>query len=167
MDLEAEPQTPVFDLSLDTRTEGDITTLSVTPVGLQERSVGGWKCVERCSRGNVCVCMRSCLFLVCGLLCFCVCVCTITAQRSSCMCLYVCSSCMCRCRPVCVGACVSMCVCVCWGRRSWSVPFSLCCCWAGEAPNPTGLLMLPWLNTSTCISTQRITNVIDFQRELT
>lgn len=63
--------------------------------------------------------------------------------------------------------CVSMCVCVCWGRRSWSVPFSLCCCWAGEAPNPAGLLMLPWLNTSTCISTQRITNVIDFQRELT
>ncbi|XP_041705672.1 tyrosine-protein phosphatase non-receptor type 5 [Coregonus clupeaformis] len=37
MDLEAEPQTPVFDLGLDTRTEGDITTLSVTPVGLQER----------------------------------------------------------------------------------------------------------------------------------
>ncbi|XP_020311899.1 tyrosine-protein phosphatase non-receptor type 5 [Oncorhynchus kisutch] len=37
MDLEAEPQTPIFDLGLDTRTEGDITTLSVTPVGLQER----------------------------------------------------------------------------------------------------------------------------------
>ncbi|KAJ7997629.1 hypothetical protein DPEC_G00214110 [Dallia pectoralis] len=37
MDLEMEPQTPVFDPGLDTRTEGDIITLCVTPVGLQER----------------------------------------------------------------------------------------------------------------------------------
>uniref|UniRef100_A0A3P8YMK4 protein-tyrosine-phosphatase n=1 Tax=Esox lucius TaxID=8010 RepID=A0A3P8YMK4_ESOLU len=37
MDLEVEPQTPVLDLGLETRTEGDSTTLSVTPVGLQER----------------------------------------------------------------------------------------------------------------------------------
>lgn len=56
MDLEAEPQTPVFDLGLDTRTEGDITTLSVTPVGLQERSVGGWRWRGGIQGGSVCVC---------------------------------------------------------------------------------------------------------------
>ncbi|KAM9377447.1 tyrosine-protein phosphatase non-receptor type 5 [Pholidichthys leucotaenia] len=35
MDLDPVPQTPVFDS--DTRTEGDAATLTVTPVGLQER----------------------------------------------------------------------------------------------------------------------------------
>ncbi|AWP08741.1 putative tyrosine-protein phosphatase non-receptor type 5-like [Scophthalmus maximus] len=37
LDLEPIPQTPVFDLGGDTRTEGDAATLTVTPVGLQER----------------------------------------------------------------------------------------------------------------------------------
>ncbi|KAL0967997.1 hypothetical protein UPYG_G00260790 [Umbra pygmaea] len=37
LDLEAEPQTPVFEPGLATGMEGDSTTLSVTPVGLQER----------------------------------------------------------------------------------------------------------------------------------
>lgn len=37
LDLDPVPQTPVFDMGADTRTEGDATTLSVTPVGLQER----------------------------------------------------------------------------------------------------------------------------------
>lgn len=37
LDLDPVPQTPVFDMSTDTRTEGDAATLTVTPVGLQER----------------------------------------------------------------------------------------------------------------------------------
>ncbi|KAM4619469.1 tyrosine-protein phosphatase non-receptor type 5 [Polymixia lowei] len=37
LDLDPVPQTPVFDLGADTRTEGDAATLTVTPVGLQER----------------------------------------------------------------------------------------------------------------------------------
>lgn len=37
LDLDPVPQTPVFDMGTDTRTEGDAVTLTVTPVGLQER----------------------------------------------------------------------------------------------------------------------------------
>lgn len=37
LDLDPVPQTPVFDLGNDTRTEADSATLTVTPVGLQER----------------------------------------------------------------------------------------------------------------------------------
>lgn len=37
IDLDPVPQTPVFDIGADTRTEGDAATLTVTPVGLQER----------------------------------------------------------------------------------------------------------------------------------
>ncbi|KAG7244495.1 hypothetical protein INR49_030147 [Caranx melampygus] len=37
LDLDPVPQTPVFDIGTETRTEGDAATLTVTPVGLQER----------------------------------------------------------------------------------------------------------------------------------
>lgn len=37
LDIDAVPQTPVFEIGTDTRTEGDAATLTVTPVGLQER----------------------------------------------------------------------------------------------------------------------------------
>ncbi|XP_077567250.1 tyrosine-protein phosphatase non-receptor type 5 [Stigmatopora nigra] len=37
MDLDAVPQTPVFDAGGDNKPEGDAVTLTVTPVGLQER----------------------------------------------------------------------------------------------------------------------------------
>lgn len=37
LDLDPVPQTPVFDMGSETRTEGDAVTLTVTPVGLQER----------------------------------------------------------------------------------------------------------------------------------
>lgn len=37
LDIDPVPQTPVFEMRTDTRTEGDATTLTVTPVGLQER----------------------------------------------------------------------------------------------------------------------------------
>lgn len=37
LDLDPMPQTPVFDIGNDIRTEGDSATLTVTPVGLQER----------------------------------------------------------------------------------------------------------------------------------
>lgn len=37
MDLDPVPQTPVFDIGTETRMEGDASTLTVTPVGLQER----------------------------------------------------------------------------------------------------------------------------------
>ncbi|KAM7396460.1 hypothetical protein PAMP_019497 [Pampus punctatissimus] len=37
LDLDPMPQTPVFEMGTDTRTEGDAATLTVTPVGLQER----------------------------------------------------------------------------------------------------------------------------------
>ncbi|XP_023271226.1 tyrosine-protein phosphatase non-receptor type 5-like [Seriola lalandi dorsalis] len=37
LDLDPVPQTPVFDMGTDTKTEGDAATLTVTPVGLQER----------------------------------------------------------------------------------------------------------------------------------
>lgn len=37
LDLDPVPQTPVFEMGTDTKTEGDAATLSVTPVGLQER----------------------------------------------------------------------------------------------------------------------------------
>ncbi|XP_029909885.1 tyrosine-protein phosphatase non-receptor type 5 [Myripristis murdjan] len=37
LDLDPVPQTPVFDMGTDTRTEADAVTLTVTPVGLQER----------------------------------------------------------------------------------------------------------------------------------
>lgn len=37
IDLDLVPQTPVFDIGTDTRAEGDAATLTVTPVGLQER----------------------------------------------------------------------------------------------------------------------------------
>ncbi|XP_027900945.1 tyrosine-protein phosphatase non-receptor type 5 [Xiphophorus couchianus] len=37
MELDPVPQTPVFDMGSDTRMEGDASTLTVTPVGLQER----------------------------------------------------------------------------------------------------------------------------------
>ncbi|XP_075995458.1 tyrosine-protein phosphatase non-receptor type 5 [Genypterus blacodes] len=37
LDLDPVPQTPVFDIGPETRTEGDAATLTVTPVGLQER----------------------------------------------------------------------------------------------------------------------------------
>ena len=39
MDLDPEPQTPVFDLGAEPRGEGDAATLTVTSVGLQERWV--------------------------------------------------------------------------------------------------------------------------------
>lgn len=39
MDMETEPQTPVFEMGSDNRMEGDAATLLVTPVGLQERQV--------------------------------------------------------------------------------------------------------------------------------
>lgn len=38
LDVDAVPQTPVFEIGTDTRTEVDAVTLTVTPVGLQERS---------------------------------------------------------------------------------------------------------------------------------
>lgn len=38
LDADAAPQTPVFEMGADTRTEVDAATLTVTPVGLQERS---------------------------------------------------------------------------------------------------------------------------------
>lgn len=38
LDVDAVPQTPVFEMGADTRTEVDAVTLTVTPVGLQERS---------------------------------------------------------------------------------------------------------------------------------
>lgn len=38
LDADAAPQTPVFEMGTDTRTEGDAATLTVTAVGLQERS---------------------------------------------------------------------------------------------------------------------------------
>lgn len=38
LDMDPVPQTPVFEMGSDTRTEGDAATLTVTPVGLQERS---------------------------------------------------------------------------------------------------------------------------------
>ncbi|XP_041650826.1 tyrosine-protein phosphatase non-receptor type 5 [Cheilinus undulatus] len=37
LDIDPVPQTPVFDLGADARTEGEAITLTVTPVGLQER----------------------------------------------------------------------------------------------------------------------------------
>ncbi|XP_057693443.1 tyrosine-protein phosphatase non-receptor type 5 [Corythoichthys intestinalis] len=37
MDLDAVPQTPVFEMGSDNKPEGDAVTLTVTPVGLQER----------------------------------------------------------------------------------------------------------------------------------
>uniref|UniRef100_A0A8C5GD19 protein-tyrosine-phosphatase n=1 Tax=Gouania willdenowi TaxID=441366 RepID=A0A8C5GD19_GOUWI len=37
LDLDPVPQTPVFDIGSDIRTEADAATLTVTPVGLQER----------------------------------------------------------------------------------------------------------------------------------
>uniref|UniRef100_A0A1A8V549 protein-tyrosine-phosphatase n=1 Tax=Nothobranchius furzeri TaxID=105023 RepID=A0A1A8V549_NOTFU len=37
LDLDPIPQTPVFDLGTDTKMEADASTLTVTPVGLQER----------------------------------------------------------------------------------------------------------------------------------
>uniref|UniRef100_A0AAV2L290 protein-tyrosine-phosphatase n=1 Tax=Knipowitschia caucasica TaxID=637954 RepID=A0AAV2L290_KNICA len=37
LDLDPVPETPVFDIGLDSRTEADSATLTVTPVGLQER----------------------------------------------------------------------------------------------------------------------------------
>eukprot|EP00066_Takifugu_rubripes_P004222 XP_003967439.1 PREDICTED: tyrosine-protein phosphatase non-receptor type 5 [Takifugu rubripes] len=37
LDTDAAPQTPVFEMGTDTRTEGDAATLTVTAVGLQER----------------------------------------------------------------------------------------------------------------------------------
>ncbi|KAM6927122.1 tyrosine-protein phosphatase non-receptor type 5-like [Lycodopsis pacificus] len=37
LDMDPEPQTPVFEIGTDTRMEGDAATLTVTPVGLQER----------------------------------------------------------------------------------------------------------------------------------
>lgn len=37
LDVDAVPQTPVFEIGTDTRTEVDAVTLTVTPVGLQER----------------------------------------------------------------------------------------------------------------------------------
>ena len=39
LDLDPMPQTPVFDIGNDIRTDGDSATLTVTPVGLQERCV--------------------------------------------------------------------------------------------------------------------------------
>lgn len=38
LDMDPVPQTPVFEIGTDTRTEADAATLTVTPVGLQERS---------------------------------------------------------------------------------------------------------------------------------
>lgn len=40
LDADTVPQTPVFEMGTDTRTEVDAATLTVTPVGLQERSGG-------------------------------------------------------------------------------------------------------------------------------
>lgn len=37
LDMDPVPQTPVFEVGADTRAEGDAATLTVTPVGLQER----------------------------------------------------------------------------------------------------------------------------------
>lgn len=37
LDIDPVPQTPVFEMGTDTRMEGDAATLTVTPVGLQER----------------------------------------------------------------------------------------------------------------------------------
>ncbi|XP_061628622.1 tyrosine-protein phosphatase non-receptor type 5-like isoform X1 [Phyllopteryx taeniolatus] len=37
IDLDAVPQTPVFEMGTDSKPEGDAVTLTVTPVGLQER----------------------------------------------------------------------------------------------------------------------------------
>lgn len=37
LDMDPMPQTPVFEVGGDTRAEGDAVTLTVTPVGLQER----------------------------------------------------------------------------------------------------------------------------------
>lgn len=47
LDMDPVPQTPVFEMGSDTKTEGDAATLTVTPVGLQERLEGvqraaGW-----------------------------------------------------------------------------------------------------------------------------
>lgn len=44
LDMDPVPQTPVFDMGTDTRMEGDAATLTVTPVGLQERLewTAGW-----------------------------------------------------------------------------------------------------------------------------
>lgn len=37
LDLDPEPETPVFEMGNDSKPEGDAITLTVTPVGLQER----------------------------------------------------------------------------------------------------------------------------------
>lgn len=37
LDIDPVPQTPVFEIGADTKSEGDAVTLTVTPVGLQER----------------------------------------------------------------------------------------------------------------------------------
>lgn len=37
LDMDPMPQTPVFEVGADTKAEGDAATLTVTPVGLQER----------------------------------------------------------------------------------------------------------------------------------
>lgn len=37
LDLDAVPQTPVFEIGNDSKPDGDAATLTVTPVGLQER----------------------------------------------------------------------------------------------------------------------------------
>lgn len=41
LDIDPVPQTPVFEIGNDIKTEADAATLTVTPVGLQERSVVG------------------------------------------------------------------------------------------------------------------------------
>lgn len=38
LDMDPVPQTPVFEMGTDSRMDGDAVTLTVTPVGLQERS---------------------------------------------------------------------------------------------------------------------------------
>lgn len=38
LDIDPVPQTPVFEVVADTKSEVDAVTLTVTPVGLQERS---------------------------------------------------------------------------------------------------------------------------------
>lgn len=47
MDMDPVPQTPVFEVGADTRAEGDAATLTVTPVGLQERLEQGQVFVKR------------------------------------------------------------------------------------------------------------------------
>lgn len=37
LDIDPVPQTPVFEMGTDSKTEVDAVTLTVTPVGLQER----------------------------------------------------------------------------------------------------------------------------------